>query len=294
MRDAIADANGARRGTGEEWAIARLGKFAGWYPVFGQVGGALALTLRRTSTLPTFIMFASVVASSSPLRRREFATVPTIVEQLQADAINPDVPVSSLLRKVKLVAVKLGLPEVEEWVSSELNGYTGEVPDYRRMSSRPHVLNPVRSWIPMQGPPELIEMVSDAHVAQSIASIESLLQGKDSTFYLHFPAEVTAHLNTLMNYPWPAMGHGIARNQLAAMLDSVRTKILDWALALEKQGIMGSEIGFDASEKKLALDKTVNIHIAHIANFNGSVATNVSGKNSRANIGSKDRSNNKA
>jgi AbiTii-like protein len=49
--------------------------------------------------------------------------VATIVEQIQHDALDPKIPVSSLLRRVKFAAAKLGLGSVESWV-----GYDGYVP----------------------------------------------------------------------------------------------------------------------------------------------------------------------
>jgi hypothetical protein len=57
--------------------------------------------------------------------------MPTIVEQIQRDALDTTIPVSTLLRRVKLAAAKLGIPSVESWVDAELNGYTASVPDYR-------------------------------------------------------------------------------------------------------------------------------------------------------------------
>lgn len=42
-----------------------------------------------------------------------------IIEQIQRDALDPNFPVSALLRKVKLAAAKLKLPKVEDWVDSE-------------------------------------------------------------------------------------------------------------------------------------------------------------------------------
>jgi hypothetical protein len=66
----------------------------------------------------------------------------TIVEKLQQAALDAGTPVNDLLRRVKFVATKLGLPSVEEWVDHELNGYTGAPPDYRRVHGTPIAVNP--------------------------------------------------------------------------------------------------------------------------------------------------------
>jgi hypothetical protein len=47
----------------------------------------------------------------------------SLIEELQHDALNSNVRVGDLLRKAKIIAVKLDLPEFEKWVENELNGY---------------------------------------------------------------------------------------------------------------------------------------------------------------------------
>ena len=54
-----------------------------------------------------------------------------IVIQLQREALDENVDIETLLRKAYLVARKLQLKDFEEWISSEQNGYNGDVPDYR-------------------------------------------------------------------------------------------------------------------------------------------------------------------
>ena len=67
--------------------------------------------------------------------------MPTFVEKLQQDAMNPEVRVSDLLRRVKFTAVQLGLGKVEDWVEQELNGYSGvKPPDYRTVHGRPMLI----------------------------------------------------------------------------------------------------------------------------------------------------------
>src|SRR5215510_7491579 len=76
---------------------------------------------------------------NSSRRKRRQAAMPSIMEEIQKDTLDHNVPVSVLLRKVKLAAAKLGLPTVEGWVDKELKGYSGgdEVPDYRKVTGTP-------------------------------------------------------------------------------------------------------------------------------------------------------------
>lgn len=55
--------------------------------------------------------------------------MPSLVEQLQRDAADPNISVGTLLRRAKISAKKLGLKKVEAWIEHELSGYTDGVPE---------------------------------------------------------------------------------------------------------------------------------------------------------------------
>jgi len=98
----------------------------------------------------------------------------TIIEQIQRDALDENVSVSSLLRRMKFAAAKLNLGAVEDWVEQELSGYQSaeSVPAYRIIYGRPMSQNPVRGWEQIGGS---VEGISKRHIAQSIASLEELI-----------------------------------------------------------------------------------------------------------------------
>jgi len=66
----------------------------------------------------------------------------SLVEQLQAEALDRSVPTEDLLRKAKVVAAKLDLPDFLAWIEKELGGYDAgdAVPSYRVVSGE------VRGW----------------------------------------------------------------------------------------------------------------------------------------------------
>src|SRR5260370_30778034 len=80
--------------------------------------------------------------------------MPTLVEKLQLDAMDPKVSVTDLLRRVKFTAVQLGLGKVEDWVEQELNGYDGPTtPEYHtRLELRPGCSNQRNCPYPRQSP----------------------------------------------------------------------------------------------------------------------------------------------
>jgi hypothetical protein len=222
--------------------------------------------------------------------------MPTIIEQLQVDAANPNVAVSTLLRKVKIAAVKLKLPKVEAWVEAELHGYDDDVPEYRIHSGPLRAWDHFRQgWISVGGDARIMTKITTAHVNEAVSAIETLLASKGQGSYLYnFSPEKIELLNKMCNYRSTQYGLELTRSQFAEILDRVRNLVLDWALELERQGIMGTEIGFADNEKEHAKEKSVNIHIGTIGTLTGSVTSTVEGSNARQNIGTVDRSKNTA
>lgn len=69
--------------------------------------------------------------------------MPSLVAELQANALNHGVSITDLLHKCLVVATKLGVSELADWARRELDGY-GEspVPEYRIVYGDPQVFNP--------------------------------------------------------------------------------------------------------------------------------------------------------
>ena len=57
----------------------------------------------------------------------------SLLKEIQDLAVEPSVELSTLLRKCKILAARLGNPEFKVWVEFELNGYPDEltIPSYR-------------------------------------------------------------------------------------------------------------------------------------------------------------------
>lgn len=214
----------------------------------------------------------------------------TLVEQLQQEALDPKVAVPHLLRRVKLIAAKLNLAAPAEWVDHELNGYPGEVPAYRRVSGAPKAHNPYNGWIPIDGSVEMMEAIRSRAVNQSISSLQALVDDTKSggTLFFQFSPQQVEILSRGMPVSFPQMGLHVDRSTLVSILDSVRSKVLDWAIDLEREGILGTDVGFSPDEAKRARAVTIQI-----GSFNGNLSTgDASGPNSRFNLSSTDHSSN--
>jgi hypothetical protein len=196
--------------------------------------------------------------------------MPTLVEKLQKDALDRKVPVSDLLRRVKMTATKLGLDAVEEWVNQELNGYETKPPSYRMVHGRPVGRNPIRGWMPIGGATSGISHTSNG---QPVAALENFLANDREGQSLHvpYPDKLAAHLDATNGVKGWSWALDVPMSEVERILDRVRTLVLDWALALEKAGIMGSEIGFDEKDKAKAHTVSTVINIGSIGQFAGNL-----------------------
>lgn len=187
----------------------------------------------------------------------------SIIIELQQNALDSKVEITSLLRKALVAARKLGVPDFEAWISGELNGYESGVPipNYRKVRGTLKVFNPYNGWCPlMMGDSELAENLSKRSIGQPIAEIESLLNDREKggSFYIHFPSHIEQQLMSGMEIPLqPALLVGTA--QLKGIVDGVKNAILDWALRLEEQGVLGEGMTFSKKEKEIAHNITYQI-----------------------------------
>jgi AbiTii len=97
-----------------------------------------------------------------------------LIEELQRDALNQKVTLTELLQKCLVVAVKLGVKELEAWARLELDGYSDKnVPRYRDVRGDPQVHNPYQRDQPLRSEDtDVFEQMSLMHFSQPISEIE--------------------------------------------------------------------------------------------------------------------------
>lgn len=192
-----------------------------------------------------------------------------VVLELQRDALDKGVKVADLLRKALVVARKLKQDEFKDWIESELSGYEGKVPDYRMVQGTPRAWNPYRGWVPVIfEDSETAEAISKRASGQSIGELEDLL-GRDSSGSLHmpFPHHLQRQLSKGFGYD-TEVSLFVERASLVGILEAVRNIVLNWALKLEEEGILGEGLSFSASEKERASAGAIG---QNVTNFYGPV-----------------------
>lgn len=198
-----------------------------------------------------------------------------IVIQLQADCLDQSVPISTLLRKAKLVASKLKLAETQDWLESELNGYNGalnDLPSYRIGAGFPKFFNPFHGWLDIVlTDSEARATVSKAFLPQAIAEIEHLAGEEGGFVIFGFLPPINEFLHKTLNIEFNCGLH-VSKTILVGAVEGVKNAVLDWAMQLEAKGILGEGLTFSSKEIEKAQSVT-NIISSNIGVL-GSVGNN--------------------
>ncbi|UXL29522.1 hypothetical protein [Stenotrophomonas maltophilia] len=199
-----------------------------------------------------------------------------IVIQLQELASDSSHDVSDLLRKALMVATKLELGEFREWILAELRGYSGtsrdNLPDYRIIRGDLRVYNPYHGLQPFIVPQELHEAATVINVTESVASLCELASGKTQgeIVYPFAPTQERVLMSIQGGLTQLRPTRVVGANRLKAIINTVRTHILEWALSLEAEAIVGDGLSFSASEKQAAMNSQ-NIRIENFQGILGNV-----------------------
>jgi hypothetical protein len=180
----------------------------------------------------------------------------SLLQDIQNAAVDAGVPISTLLRKCAMLAARLDNDELRGWVTKELNGYdnSDEVPDYRVIGAPAtgHLAGPFGSGyqnitIPAMVLPDWARKYGEeVRFTQPIAAIEELGKG-DGVISCPWPGDLIAYMQTpegnkfaggLVLYgAWQS----IARANVFGIVDTVRNRVLEFALRLEKEAPAAGE-----------------------------------------------------
>jgi AbiTii-like protein len=194
-----------------------------------------------------------------------------LVLQLRADSVDPNVPVSKLLRLAKVIATKLDQKDALKWIDKELDGYMDgvarEVPAYRMIGGQPKGYNPYRGWqaILFQDN-ETEKQFSTVPLGLSIGAIEKDLDSEETrrgSFVFPYPAEVADMLRKAIRMSVEVTVF-LSEGSLWVVVEVVRNLVLIWTLELEKAGILGAEMTFTRKEKEQGAAVTQQYFIQNV------------------------------
>ena len=171
----------------------------------------------------------------------------SLLHDIQAAVLREDADLGPILLKVRLLAARLGSQPLAEWVKHESEGYpkNAEIPDYRilSVSYMANFSGPFGSGI-QNAPisPYLIEKFAGKQwvryeMRESIAAVDDLLTTSTKSGSLGINA---ANLILLLqgkvypDYACNSVTGTISRSALAAIRHSVRSRVLELMIELEK------------------------------------------------------------
>ncbi len=194
----------------------------------------------------------------------------SLVLELQKEALDPNIRVSDLLRKALVVCRKLAVTEIESWINKELNGYEigDSVPEYRYSYGRVMVDTPYRGMVPVGFTnSEQEERMSKMPFICSAAQLEHFYDNgaPNSSVLMSYQPEFGQKLKESIRSTSPPVLQ-VQLSEVYKIIDAIQNTILNWALKLEEDGILGDGMTFSKEEKETANGVSYNIN-----NFYGNV-----------------------
>ncbi|MCE4051882.1 AbiTii domain-containing protein [Bacillus sp. Au-Bac7] len=190
----------------------------------------------------------------------------SLVLELQAAVWDSDEKVTNLLRKALVVAKKLEIKDFENWILSEMHGYKdnpSSIPAYREVKGRVRAFNRYHGWQNVYfGSIEDEHIASIRKLSQSVVQLEDLYLG-EGDLTTKVPLELVDDIyneygvEPLLVFP---------KSGILQIIESVKSTILDWALKLEKDGILGEGMTFSKEEKEKAAQQSYTTIIHNMYN----------------------------
>ena len=181
-----------------------------------------------------------------PIRHFAFATM-SLVRELRDGIVDAATPASVVLRKAKILAATLHEPQLGQWLSNELDGYSSfsDLPSYRKLhlpllgnfaGPRGFISNYL---IPITLLPEpLNDRPNDVPMAQPLREIEASAAAANDTVRSPLPAEavllVRERIRLTGNFVLVELYHPLTKATFEGLIDSVRNRLLDFLLGLQE------------------------------------------------------------
>lgn len=173
----------------------------------------------------------------------------SLVREIMDGAIDSQIDISTVLRKCKVLAARLKSTEFAEWIDRELNGYPNKdtLPEYRvvHVSAKAHLVDQWgRTQLPNAGvmssliPENLRHWATTAYLMAPISAYASLLPGDESgQLSIEWPQELAVKFGATGysdDLKCLSARQVIARGSVVALVETVRNRIVDFALRIEE------------------------------------------------------------
>ena len=197
-----------------------------------------------------------------------------LISEIIEHASDSNFEVSALLRKAIVASSRLQILEMRDWMKRELDGYSenDEIPSYRELTGQPFYFNPYNGWQPIifESTREA-EIFSKRKIKQSVSELDALVKGHrhDNSLGSPFSGEALNRICKGIGFSTNARLN-ISVTEIIRVLTTVRNEVLNWALNLEENGVLGEGMQFSDKEKDIAKDSSITNN--YINNHFGSVS----------------------
>ena len=172
----------------------------------------------------------------------------SIVLELQKELYNDKISAEEALRKAYVISKKLSIDNMSEWIDEELNGYQDmkKIPTYRNVDGVLEAFNPYHGWQPLlfQNSSEK-KLYDNINLYLSISEIEAIIKDNKDIVCLY-----TSGTTYLMNIVNTKVRFKASVHKFVGITSRIKNIILEWALQLEENGILGEEFSFTQEEKE--------------------------------------------
>ena len=192
----------------------------------------------------------------------------SLLDEIRSALVNESADLSNTLRKAKILASAIGLPEFREWVDFELSGYTDrdKVPSYRcfRPTNLGTFSGPFQSGVknmPLPTynlPDEVKEFAENLILFEGVGALEAQASGsyQSGSYQRKWPQEMVMLARDAIqmtggmvlidaHQPIPAYA-------LTGVLDQIKNKLLDFVLGLQKSDITSEDLNNGTVEAEVA------------------------------------------
>lgn len=202
-----------------------------------------------------------------------------LLDEIRSDLTNQSADLSNTLRKAKILASAIGLPEFRDWVDSELNGYEdrNKLPSYRihLATNLGYFSGPFQSGVknvilPIYNLPDLVKDYAENLLF--FDGVGALKAQAEKDGQVRWPQEMV-----MLARDWVQMDGGLVLADahkpvpayvILGVLDQVKNKLLDFILALEENVTAES-----LENRTIETDVARNIFNTYIYGNQNTVAT---------------------
>ena len=199
-----------------------------------------------------------------------------LLDEIRTDLTSETATLPNTLRKARVLAHELQSQELRDWVSNELGGYPVEatVPSYRQFrlpvfgTFHGPFMRVTGQEIPIYDydlPEGAKDFLDSLTVVEGIAALGALIESGDKKHRRPLPIEITLSLQSVVHMTGGMvlheMYHQLPRYIFAGILDSVKSRLLDFVLDLQEKEVTAERLNNgDADREAVRNAITVNIY----------------------------------